>query len=153
MEHWSLFFLVLRVCGGATQSCRSPPLTYTDLDRHFQAKSNLFFLFGVEIYQPFLNEDNQTSAEASLFIVAVCKTNSTDCLVEEGSLPSDYELRFNVGDQSYTDRDFHIDQKWHRMKRVNDDFLYRPLLDHGWYDDPKGADGSIWKNWVMNSKV
>lgn len=130
--------------------CRSRrSLTTNDIDRHFRTNSNLFFLFGIEIHRPFLDENNQTYADASLFIIVICRENSSDCFPRRGSLPSDYELKFSVGNQFYTNAFSEIDGKWHRTKRVNDDFLYQPMNAHGWYDDRDDESGSIWKTWVM----
>ncbi|CAM4742883.1 unnamed protein product [Rotaria magnacalcarata] len=129
----------------------SKPLTYHDVERHFNySSSSLFFLFGINIHRPFLNEFDQTHAEASIFIVVVCKKNSSNCISQNESLPTEYKLEFSVDGVPYSDKNSKIDRRWHRTKAANYEFLYEPFNSHSWYDKPDNEQGSVWKNFIMN---
>ncbi len=134
------------------KTCMSKSLTYNDIEKHFISSSNLYFLFGINIHRPFINEYEQTHADASIFIIVICKRNSSDCIPQGGSLPSEYKLEFSMGGVSYNDRHSKIDRTWHRTKLMNYEFLYKPFNSHSWYDKPENEKGSIWKNFIMNSK-
>lgn len=147
---WSLLFL-LRVSSIANErTCRTKAWTVDDVDQHFKTSSDLFFLFGVQIHRPFVNEDEQTHADASVFIIGICKSGSSDCIDRRGSLPSNYHLKFTIAGLSFNESHRAIDRRWHRTKKINDDFLYGPFNSPSWYDDP---DGSIWSRYIMNSKA
>ncbi|CAF4504278.1 unnamed protein product [Rotaria socialis] len=153
---YSVFFFSICSFGsyGSTEqhnTCMSKPLTYHDVERHFNySSSNLFFLFGINIHRPFLNEFDQTHAEASIFIVVVCKKNSSNCITQGESLPTEYELEFSVDGVPYSDKNSQIDRRWHRTKAANYEFLYEPFNSHSWYDKPGNEQGSVWKNFIMN---
>jgi hypothetical protein len=134
------------------KTCMNKALTYKDIENHFNSSSNLFFLFGINTHRPFINEYDQTHADASIFIIIICKNDSSDCIEKDGSLPLDYKLEFTIGGVPYSDKHSKIDRMWHRTKRSNYDFLYKPFNTHSWYDEPENEKGSIWKNFIMNSK-
>ncbi|CAF1122603.1 unnamed protein product [Rotaria sordida] len=125
-------------------------LTYLDIEKHFNSSSNLFFLFGINIHRPFLNEYDQTHADASIFIIVICKSNSSDCISQGGSLPTEYKLEFNIDGVPYSDKHSKIDRQWHRTKLINYEFLYESYNSHSCYDKPENEKGSIWKNFIMN---
>ncbi|CAF1358196.1 unnamed protein product [Adineta steineri] len=132
------------------RTCMNKSLTYNEIENHFNSLSNLYFLFGINIHRPFINEYDQIHADASLFIIVICKTNSSDCISKGGSLPIKYKLEFIIDGVPYTNKYSKIDHQWHRTKIVNYDFLYEPINSHLWYDQPENKKGSIWKNFIMN---
>jgi hypothetical protein len=134
------------------KTCMSESLNYNDIEKHFNSSSNLYFLFGINIHRPFINEYEQIYADASIFIIVICKINSSDCISQGGSLPSKYKLEFSISGVPYSDKHSKIDRTWHRTKIINYEFLYEPLNSHSWYDKPENEKGSIWKNFIMNSK-
>ena len=151
---WSLLLFLLRASSIANdRTCRTKAWTVDDVDRHLKASSNLFFLFGVQIHRPFVNEDEQTHADASVFIIGICKSSSSDCIDRGGSLPSNYHLMVTIAGLSFNESHRAIDRRWHRTKKINYDFLYGPFNSHSWYDDPDDPDGSIWSRYIMNSKA
>ncbi|CAF2047661.1 unnamed protein product [Rotaria magnacalcarata] len=153
---YSVFFFSICSFGSHSSieqhnTCMSKPLTYHDVERHFNySSSSLFFLFGINIHRPFLNEFDQTHAEASIFIVVVCKKNSSNCISQNESLPTEYKLEFSVDGVPYSDKNSKIDRRWHRTKAANYEFLYEPFNSHSWYDKPDNEQGSVWKNFIMN---
>lgn len=158
VEQWFIVIHIsiclLSLCGSIDHRtiCMSKSWTYHDVEKHFLSSSNLFFMFGITIHRPFLNENNQTYADANVFIIAICRKNSSDCISQGGSLPSEYKLKFSIGDVLYNDQNSKINRQWHRTKIVNYDFLYEPFNSYSWYDNPNNEQGSIWKNFIMNSK-
>ncbi|CAF5073039.1 unnamed protein product [Rotaria sp. Silwood1] len=135
------------------KTCIGKSLTYRDIEKHFNSSSNLFFLFGINIHRPFLNEYDQTHADANIFIIVICKSNSSDCILQSGSLPVEYKLEFSIDGVPYSDKHSKIDRLWHRTKLINYEFLYEPYNSHSCYDKPENEKGSIWKNFIMNSKL
>ncbi|CAF1049323.1 unnamed protein product, partial [Adineta ricciae] len=131
-------------------ACKKNPLTYDTIENHLSSISNLYFLFGIRIHRPFMNVHSQTHAEASMFILAICKKYSSDCISQGGSLPSNYKLEFTLNGAPYTDRHTKIDRQWHRLKIANYDFLYDPFHSHSWYDHAENDNDSIWKKFIMN---
>ncbi|CAF2881029.1 unnamed protein product [Rotaria sp. Silwood2] len=125
-------------------------LTYRDIEKHFNSSSNLFFLFGINIHRPFLNEYDQTHADASIFIIVICRSNSSDCISQGGSLPAEYKLEFSVDGVPYSDKHSKIHRLWHRTKLINYEFLYETYNSHSCYDKPENENGSIWKKFIMN---
>ena len=83
-------------------TCLTRTWIVDDVDRHFKTSSNLFFLFGVQIHRPFVNEDEQRHADASVFIIALCKSRSSDCIAKGGSLPWDYQLEMTIASVPYS---------------------------------------------------
>ena len=137
---------------GNDKTCVNTPLNYNDIEKHFSSSSNLYFLFGINIYRPFLNEYDQTYADASIFIIVICKINSSDCVSKGGSLPTEYKLEFTINGVPYSDRHSKINHQWHRTKMTNNEFLCEPFNSHSWYDKPENKKGFIWHNYIMNSK-
>ncbi|CAF3878033.1 unnamed protein product [Adineta steineri] len=135
------------------RTCMSKSLTYNEIENHFNSLSNLYFLFGINIHRPFINEYDQIHADASLFIIVICKTNSSDCISKRGSLPIKYKLEFIIDGVPYTNKYSKIDHQWHRTKIVNYDFLYEPINSQLWYDQPENEKGSIWKKFIMNMDI
>ena len=143
-RHCSSLFLINYFC--VWLNSVHSQISSRTIAEHFQTSSNLYFLFGINVHRAFLIENEQTSAEATVFLIALCRTNSNDCLIRRGSLPADYRLEFSVGDVFYDDQNLKINQQWHRTKTINEDFLFESFTRHSWYDE------SIWKTYVMNSE-
>ena len=131
-------------------ACVHQPLTYNEVKNHLGSASNLFFLFGIDVHRPFLNEHDQLHADASVFIISICASNSLDCIAKRGSLPAEYQLKFTIDGLSFDAAHADIDRQWHRAKRSNHPFLYEPVNSHGWYDEPANEHGSIWTKYIMN---
>ncbi|CAF5209521.1 unnamed protein product, partial [Rotaria magnacalcarata] len=76
--------------------------------------------------------------------------NSSNCISQNESLPTEYKLEFSVDGVPYSDKNSKIDRRWHRTKAANYEFLYEPFNSHSWYDKPDNEQGSVWKNFIMN---
>ncbi|CAF0817205.1 unnamed protein product, partial [Didymodactylos carnosus] len=111
--------------GASNSRCKDRTYTVTDIQTHFQNNADLYFLFGINVYRPYMNA-LQEKGEASVLVFGLCKPNSSDCVPYRGNLSERYQLEFTVAD-----------------------FLYKPFMSTGWYEP------EIWHQliWINNSNT